>query len=236
MCLQYPYHSQCIPDLINKFAEGSRSSGGERLKKRAVRHAYDLKTDPLDVKALGAIFKYGEKGTGLMITHSVSPSFRQDTLYSVRVAITAQDLLGAECTCRAGALGDDRHICVHILPVILQLSILLYNGFAENFLVELCCRWGSLSNEFNNKLDNECKKSFVASIKELIETTRALSAGERSSDDPSFLLEQFQVGTEMGKLKRGQLPPPDPKDLRPIREYKFDNPSKEILRLKEKKG
>jgi hypothetical protein len=94
-------------------------------------------------------------------------------------------------------------------------------------------RWGSLSNAFNNKLDNECKKSFVASIKELIETTRALSAGERSSDDP--LLEQFQVGTEMGKLKRGQLPPPDPKDLRPIREYKFDNPSREILQLKEKK-
>ena len=113
--------SQCIPDLINKFAEGSRSSGGERLKKRAVRHAFDLKTDPLDCKAIGAIFKQGATGTGLVITHTVSPSFRQDTKYAVCVAITADDLLAAECNCKAGCSCKDKHICVHILPVLLQL-------------------------------------------------------------------------------------------------------------------
>ena len=223
--------SQCIPDLINKFAEGSRSSGGERLKKRAVRHAFDLKTDPLDCKAIGAIFKQGATGTGLVITHTVSPSFRQDTKYAVCVAITADDLLAAECNCKAGCSGKDKHICVHILPVLLQLSILLYDALAENFLVELSSRWNSLRNDFRI-LDPSAQKAFIVSIKELMETNRGLTSNERTSDDPSFLLANFNVGTEKAK-RMGGAQAPDPKDLRPIREYEFNNPTRKVKKLKE---
>jgi hypothetical protein len=47
-----------------------------------------------------------------------------------------------------------------------------------------------------------------------------------------MLFENFQVGTERDKNKQGRLPPPDPEDLRPIREYKFENPSRMIRKLK----
>ena len=136
--------SNCLPDMVNKFAEGSRAAGGERLKKRALRTAYDTKTKQLDEKASAAVFRSTNGNIGLLISHTVSPSFRTDTEYKVRVAFTGQDLIAAECNCQAGCKEDDRHICVHILPVILQLAMLLFDGLAENFLVELCQRWPSL--------------------------------------------------------------------------------------------
>jgi hypothetical protein len=117
----------------------------------------------------------------------VLPSFRQDTKYSVRVAKTAEDLLATECTCKAGFTGEDQHICVHILLVLLQLSILPYDALADHFLVELSSRWKSLNTNFRVQ-DVPTKIRFVESLKELIETPRALSSEEQSSDEPSFLL------------------------------------------------
>jgi hypothetical protein len=114
----------------------------------------------------------------------VLPSFWQDTKYSVCAAITAEDLLATECTCKAGCTGEDQHICVHILLVLPQLSILLYDALADHFLVELSSRWNSLNTDFQVQ-DVPTKIRFVESLKELIETTQALSSEEQSSDKPS---------------------------------------------------
>jgi hypothetical protein len=76
---------------------------------------------------------------------------------------------------------------------------------------------------------------FVESLKELIETTQAFSSEEQSSDEPSFLFSNYNVGTERAKLKDNSASP-DPKDLRPIREYIFENPSRQIKQLREFKN
>ena len=51
------------------------------------------------------------------------------------------------------------------------------------------------------------KIRFVESLKELIETTQALSSEERSSEEPSFLLTNYNVGTERAKLKDNSASP-----------------------------
>ena len=57
---------------------------------------------------------------------------------------TADNLIAARCGCKAGhCRGQDKHICVHICPLLVILMLLLLDGLVEHLLVELCSRWSS---------------------------------------------------------------------------------------------
>jgi len=44
MSREHEHATRALPDIVNKFVSGSRKDGGERMKKRTLRHALDSKT------------------------------------------------------------------------------------------------------------------------------------------------------------------------------------------------
>ena len=98
----------------------------------------------------------------MKIEHKIQPSFRNDTEYKVAVAFTVDDLMAARCGCNAGPSGHDKHICVHICPLLVLLMLLLFDGLAEHLLVELCSRWTSADDDKINQ--NESDDILVAVV------------------------------------------------------------------------
>ena len=222
--------TEALPDIVNKFCEGSRAASGERLKKRALRTALDPKTAPLDCGANASIFRY--KGQlGLSIAHQMAPSYRQDVTYSPAVAFTANDLLAAsdDSECKAGPTGDNRHICVHIPPVLVLLTLLLFDGLAEHFLVELAERWNDADE---CALTSEQKQKMLLALRDLVAASgtswKSDSVGGEAAlsacGSVSSLLNSFLVGTERRK-SRTRGAPPLPSETKPFREYTIVNPA-----------
>ena len=73
-----------------------------------------------------------------------------NTMYASTVALTKDDLVATSCTCKAGSHGLEQGVCVHSLPLILQLILLLVDGLANHILVELCQHW---STHLESKID-----------------------------------------------------------------------------------
>jgi hypothetical protein len=100
-------------------------------------HALDTKT-PSILHAHGSIVDHNGD-IGMVIHDQISPSFKEG-LYEVMAAFMAEDLLANKCDCKVGAdtdsCGSERHICIHCLPVLYKLIILLFNGLAKHSLVE----------------------------------------------------------------------------------------------------
>ena len=61
-------------------------------------------------------------------------------MYSPEVAITNDSLLYCACSCECGGRGDERAVCVHVLPLLYKISLLLVDGLAEHILLELNAR------------------------------------------------------------------------------------------------
>jgi hypothetical protein len=132
-----------IPPIIRKFAEGSRVGSGYRLMRRFVRHGIDPRTP--DIRhAYGHIIE--ENGEiGLSHNHQIKASMRSE-IYNVHVAFTKNDLVTCSCNCLAGSMGEEQIVCVHILPVLFQLTQILYFGMGQHILIEA-------SNHLNGTLD-----------------------------------------------------------------------------------
>jgi len=134
--------TDALPDIVNKFAEDSRTDEGERLKKRALRHALDPKAAPPDCGAGASVIRHNGK-LSLSISQTMAPSFQNDVVHCPTVAFTAEDLLAAfdDSECKAGPTDDCRHLCVHILPALVQLTLPLFEALDEHHLVEPAERW-----------------------------------------------------------------------------------------------
>ena len=57
------------------------------------------------------------------------------------MAVTSKKIIATRCQCHAGGEKEERVVCVHNLPLLYQLTLLLDDGLAEHLLVELCSRW-----------------------------------------------------------------------------------------------
>ena len=79
------------------------------------------------------------------------PASMKDTEYKVKVAFTKDNLLASRCECHAGGDEKQRVVCVHTLPVIYQLTMLLDDGLSEHLLIELCFRWDTELEEMVEK-------------------------------------------------------------------------------------
>jgi len=159
------------------------------------------------------------------LNHQIRASFR-DTTYFPHVVFTTSDLLAASCTCKAGAEGESQHCCVHILPLILEPSILLLDGLAEHFLVELSACWNA---SWDQQLSTQEKEGMMNSLHLLVTASGSawkqgygVASLEGSASVSSFL-NAFSVGTERSKTNRAV--PPVASELRPFRQYQFVNPS-----------
>jgi hypothetical protein len=124
-----------IPTVLIEIANKSRHEAcGYKLLKRCIRHALD--SGAVDIrKATVSVVKVDEQ-VGLLVVHKVKASMKQD-IYDVKVCFNKTTIISCSCTCKCGGQGQQKIICIHILPVLYQISLLVFEGLAENILVEL---------------------------------------------------------------------------------------------------
>ena len=176
------------------------------------------------MSGLSLSFSYSTGKIGIILKHTIAASMK-DALYEVNVAFTDDELLSCECDCQAGSKGLDRGVCVHILPNILMLVLLLIDGLAENILIELCHRW-------NEHLEIELRDD-IESIQKAVFSLITASGGSDNIEKiqgnmaVTDILNEFRVGTE--KAKR-MVAPPRSEELVPLRLMNMTSNSGEIKR------
>jgi hypothetical protein len=139
-----------IPTLIIDMAQKARfDSGGYRLLKRCIRHAMD--TFAIDVcQCQLSLVKLMNEQVGLLMTHKVRASMKTD-VYDVTVCFTKSEIQACECSCRCGSKLQDRVLCIHILPCLYQITLLIFDGPAEHVLIELAAHISTLNeSDFTN--------------------------------------------------------------------------------------
>jgi hypothetical protein len=189
-----PKTYQLIPPIIRKFASGSRVLLGHRLLRRAVRHGIDPRTP--DIRhARGHIIE--EKGEiGLSLHHQVKASMRQE-IYQIQVAFTSSGLVTCSCNCKAGSMGEEQIVCVHILPVLFQLTQVLYFGMSQHIQIEA-------SNFFNGNteaLTSEEESGFIHALKLLLRADIGYIPLDDSCNNIQDILHRYSVGTERAKSR-----------------------------------
>ena len=137
-----------------------------------------------------------------------------DTFYASSVALTEDSLCATSCTCKAGSQGLQRGVCVHNLPLILQVILLLIDGLANHILVELCHRWNShLEMKLKSLGKLDLTKNAILILMRANGNENISSFSEFSVND--ILKKWFDVGTE--KPKSFGLSEPKDEDLIPLR-------------------
>ena len=155
-------------------------------------------------------------------------------MYHVDSAFTASALIASKCDCKAGSDDDDissllKHICVHDLPTKYKLSVLLIDGLAEHFLVELA----SCFHASDERSLTSCELNKMAEAVHTLMDASDCTDSPVNLRKPTELLQHFKVSTEKRGGTRTIPEPPDPAELGPIRNYKRTSPEETAkLRLK----
>jgi hypothetical protein len=168
-----------------------------RLAMRTIMHAIDPQTRNI-VKATGNVVTYAG-ATCLLVHHEVLASMKQQS-YAVFVCFSAKQLVACRCTCQAGCQGQERVMCVHILPVLYQITLLLFEGLAEHAIIEIANAYKTFANTLS--------KEQISEITKYILTLKRAAHQYKTTDDLlsiEELLNDFNVGTEKRKYI---LPPP----------------------------
>lgn len=212
-----------LPALFIKFADGSRVDSGYRLLMRCIRHAFDSKTPSLDKNTAMLILHQGDVGIHL---NANIPASMEKKVYQTGIAVTSTDILCCKCTCQCGSQGKERIVCVHNLPLLMLLTLLLFEALAEHILLELAA---CMSAEFWDKSvwsdhDIDSMKQSIITLMEAAGEPVGKHNYEKSIDD---LLSRFFVGTEQRKKWKQRIrAPPKPSELCPINKVKFFSSAK----------
>jgi hypothetical protein len=136
----------------------------------------------------------------LLIEHTVKASMKQIE-YNVVVCFSENTVVACSCDCQAGCYEDGRVLCVHILPVIYQLTFLLFDGLADNILVELSNQWTAKYEQQVSSVEmkNEIRKYFL-----ILKTAAQQYEDADEFLDLEALMHKFLVGTERDKFQKRQ--------------------------------
>ena len=222
-----------MPSMLVDFANGCRVDSGYRLLERCLRHAFDNKAETILNKEVTFI-RTKNGNIGITINNHIPASMR-DKIYDVEACVTKNELLACRCNCQSGGQEKEKVVCVHVLPVLYQFTMLLHEGLAQHILVELCQRW------------NSCLEDLVKSEIDMVKNNIAiLMRAEGASVDAVALatlkgtvgemLKTFAVGTDIAKLAIPRKP--DPNELIPLRKLRLESlasKAKEIVSPKRKK-
>ncbi len=224
-----------LPSMIIDFAGKSRVGNTSfRLLQRCLRHSLDPKTPVLE-NNMAYLFSNKEDGEiGLVLSNRV-PASMKDIEYNTTVAFTSNEIKSTRCNCIAGGSNKERIICVHNLPVIYQMVMLLDDGLAEHLLVELCSRWHpDLEAMINSegKID-KVRKDIIVLMQSAGLSPTQIQASKEKPTVKGMLDHMFATGTQRGKKIP---PPPSVKDLRPICEVDFSSVVSKAKKRKLKSG
>ena len=152
----------------------------------------------------------------------------KDTEYQVVVAMPKKDLVGAKCECHAGGDESERVVCVHTLPIIYQLTMLLDDGLAEHVLIELCSRWNT-ELEASIKDVHEFRKDIEILMRHHGEDDLTIMNAMNKLTIKEMLDSIYATGTQ--KKKKTPLPP-EYKKLRPLRKVDLSSVVNKVKRRK----
>jgi hypothetical protein len=114
---------------------------------------------PSILNASGYISLYNKEQVAMTLHHTVKASMKND-VYSIKVCFTKEELVSCNCTCKAGAFGIERVLCVHILPVLYSVTQLMFDGLSAHFL-------GQFSSVFNHEEEQLLPKERVDELKKI---------------------------------------------------------------------
>ena len=216
-----------LPSIIIQFASDCRVDSGYRLLMRCIRHAFDSRTQSLTNQTAQLIVHQGE--VGIHLSSSI-PASMKNSVYCSEIAVTPTKILCCKCSCHCGSQGNERVICVHNLPLLFLLTLLLFDGLAENMLCDFAaCLSGTYWDE--NDWYNEHKSSMKQNIVCLMEASGD-EVISRDLEQISMieLLDKFLVGTETRKKWKQKIrTPPKPSELGPVSKMKFVSTQKQLV-------
>ena len=137
-----------------------------------------------------------------------------DAFYASTAAVCRDSLVVTGCTCKAGSHGLERGVCVHNIPLILQLVLLLVDGLANHILVVLCHCWSShLESKIEELGQLEMAKRAILMRMKANGSENTSSLCHLSVNE--ILSKMYDVGTE--KPKSFGFPEPKDEELIPLR-------------------
>ena len=122
---------RAVSDYVAELCSGSRQDSGERLMKRANRHAMDPKRMPL-INCNGRIEKV--KGHLCIIVHDKIVASMKKIHHKTTIALCAGGLFACSCNCPCGGDSGTKSVCVHVAGVAMRLSLLLCDGLAKHLM------------------------------------------------------------------------------------------------------
>jgi hypothetical protein len=120
--------------MLVTFAEKALSDGGYRLLKHAVWHA----SDPGRKNFQDAKVQLGIHSNKLCakISHACRASMKRCN-YRMVVAFREDEIVACKCECQRGTRGDNKHLCVHIIPKIYEHVLSLFVYLSGKLCIEL---------------------------------------------------------------------------------------------------
>ena len=118
--------------------------------------------------------------------------------YTVSAGVTRNKIIFLLCSCDSGGIDNEKVVCVHILPVLYQLTELLCNNFSEIFLVELANWWPPTLEELAT--NKKASKEDLQALMYADGCTCKKLTGLMSLPTICQVLESSTVGTEKQKM------------------------------------
>ena len=218
---------------VLQFANDSRVHEGERLCKRAVRHAMDP-ASPTMFESTVSIGIYKQKSV-IILNNKVKASMRS-CLYDVSTCFNSKSFVASSCSCKAGCrikslhvLGNERTICTHGMTHLVSLSLCLFNGLAEHLLVELRARLHSDSD-----LEAKLNRDDIRLLMLATGNKRSSLLLDTEGGSIHHCLEDFSVRTDLSKSCTRFTARASAKEYGLIRNYVYNNPLRSAAKIIDK--
>ena len=166
---------------------------GYRLLQRCIHHATDSRFPRIDKENKTLINHKGELGIHL---RACVPASMKNCSYQSEIVITPTKVLCCKCTCQCGSQNKERTLCIHNLPLLYSLTLLLFRDLADLIIREFaaCMRCKLWEIKMWSAADVMVIKQNLATLSE--------AAGEEVNQHNILtvsideLLDNFLVGTE----------------------------------------
>jgi hypothetical protein len=149
-----------LPTTIVGFAKAYRidPEGGDCLLGRCVRHATCSQNKK--VKDTSCHVVEFDAQPCMLIHHQIRASMKQNQ-YRTSICFNENTIIACMCDCKAGCEGNGRVICVHVLPIMYQITLLLFKELSHDILVEYANWWRNIHDtDFIEKNKDEIKKAY----------------------------------------------------------------------------
>ena len=214
-----------LPSCFFVFAANCRVDSGYRVIQRCIRHATDSRFPSIDKEIAKLINYHGELGIHLSAT---VPASMKNCLYKSEIVLTPTKILCCKCTCPCGSQNKERTLCVHNLPLVYSLTLLMFRELADHIIREFaacmrCNIWNNVDWSAEDKM--VVKRSIILLTEAAGETIDKHDILTVSID---ILLDDFLVGTKKRReWKKRTSTPPKPCELGPIKSMAFPSTKKQ---------